>query len=432
MDAAFTESTDWPPDRPGLRLLDASLRCKICGELYQGPVLLTCGHAFCSSCIRESIAYQVKQLSNPGCPVCRASCDETDLRAVPALREVLQHYRAERQSLIDMCKFGRPSGLGAASGGADGGEQQGNCKKRQHPSMGDGNIDGGGKRQKLAAGGSSLGAKTRDLKAPPKLCFDLLSLKELKARLVQNGLSAEGKKEELKERYQAFRRHIETAVDNGRDVTLKELLREFQVKEQRLMHARVRPARMDGLPRTTFKDMVWATRERDRSAAAGRALLMHDSVPCPRPQWQDKGAKGSMHGQRGSEGPSGSGLKQRPSGDGLPPAQSSSYEPSHHEAMGQVHGRQASCEDMEEGEGAALDPLTGSLQNTSGTNGSLPAGKCGSQAFAEDCQRGFEQAAAGVEVTSLIEDDDEFVEDSGKVEVIVIPESDEDDDFQIT
>src|SRR5215471_15455395 len=42
--------SDFPPPQfaPGLRALDSSLRCNICGELYEAPVTLACGHCFCS------------------------------------------------------------------------------------------------------------------------------------------------------------------------------------------------------------------------------------------------------------------------------------------------------------------------------------------------------------------------------------------------
>src|ERR1700710_1592114 len=40
------DPSDFP--RPDLRQLDASLRCTICGELYDAPITLACGHCFCS------------------------------------------------------------------------------------------------------------------------------------------------------------------------------------------------------------------------------------------------------------------------------------------------------------------------------------------------------------------------------------------------
>ena len=49
-DMDIQDPTDFPPSStaPGLRALDNALRCKICQELYEAPVVLTCGHCFCS------------------------------------------------------------------------------------------------------------------------------------------------------------------------------------------------------------------------------------------------------------------------------------------------------------------------------------------------------------------------------------------------
>lgn len=48
--ADIQDPTDFPPasTAPGLRALDNALRCNICQELYDAPVVLTCGHCFCS------------------------------------------------------------------------------------------------------------------------------------------------------------------------------------------------------------------------------------------------------------------------------------------------------------------------------------------------------------------------------------------------
>ena len=44
------DPTDFPPHAvaPGLRDLDGSFRCDICGDLYDAPVTIVCGHCFCS------------------------------------------------------------------------------------------------------------------------------------------------------------------------------------------------------------------------------------------------------------------------------------------------------------------------------------------------------------------------------------------------
>ena len=48
--ADVQDPTDFPPSStaPGLRALDSALRCNICQELYEAPVVLACGHCFCS------------------------------------------------------------------------------------------------------------------------------------------------------------------------------------------------------------------------------------------------------------------------------------------------------------------------------------------------------------------------------------------------
>jgi hypothetical protein len=45
------DPTDFPPHAiaPGLRDLDGSFRCDICGDLYDAPVTIVCGHCFCSA-----------------------------------------------------------------------------------------------------------------------------------------------------------------------------------------------------------------------------------------------------------------------------------------------------------------------------------------------------------------------------------------------
>lgn len=50
LNSDIQDPTDFPNNEhaPGLRQLDAALRCDICSEFYEAPVTLTCGHCFCS------------------------------------------------------------------------------------------------------------------------------------------------------------------------------------------------------------------------------------------------------------------------------------------------------------------------------------------------------------------------------------------------
>jgi hypothetical protein len=42
----ITDPSDFPVDH--LKKLDSSLRCPICKDFFDGPVILHCGHTFCS------------------------------------------------------------------------------------------------------------------------------------------------------------------------------------------------------------------------------------------------------------------------------------------------------------------------------------------------------------------------------------------------
>ncbi|XP_078075392.1 E3 ubiquitin-protein ligase TRIM39-like [Mustelus asterias] len=49
--------------------LDVDLRCPICQEVYQDPVLLRCGHNFCRGCMQRHVGSAEK---TPMCPCCRS------------------------------------------------------------------------------------------------------------------------------------------------------------------------------------------------------------------------------------------------------------------------------------------------------------------------------------------------------------------------
>ncbi|KAG1661502.1 hypothetical protein FOA52_010217 [Chlamydomonas sp. UWO 241] len=57
---------------PELLPLEEALLCHICGERMGGPVMLACGHTFCSACIRGNLDYRSKAGQTGQCPNCRA------------------------------------------------------------------------------------------------------------------------------------------------------------------------------------------------------------------------------------------------------------------------------------------------------------------------------------------------------------------------
>ena len=82
-----TDPSDFPTD--SLRKLDSSLRCPICKDLYDAPVVLHCGHTFCSL-VSPFVTHRFKSRTvvqcirtvlpnKPECPICRMAAKETHL-----------------------------------------------------------------------------------------------------------------------------------------------------------------------------------------------------------------------------------------------------------------------------------------------------------------------------------------------------------------
>ncbi|KAF9484884.1 hypothetical protein BDN70DRAFT_796760 [Pholiota conissans] len=98
LDADVPDPTDFPPPAtaPGLRALDGSFRCDICGELYDAPVTISCGHCFCSTCIRSALATKQE------CPSCRKTANEGHIRPNPVLESVISSWKEARPYVLGL------------------------------------------------------------------------------------------------------------------------------------------------------------------------------------------------------------------------------------------------------------------------------------------------------------------------------------------
>ncbi|CAA7265359.1 unnamed protein product [Cyclocybe aegerita] len=123
--ADVQDETDFPPrdQAPGLRGLDGSLRCDICGELYDAPVTIACGHCFCSACIRSSLALKQE------CPSCRASAGEVHIRPNPILEKVISDWNDARPFILRLLKQDDERAAASSSEIAD--KDKGTSKKRK-------------------------------------------------------------------------------------------------------------------------------------------------------------------------------------------------------------------------------------------------------------------------------------------------------------
>ena len=96
------DSTDWL-DTPLSLLapLETSLRCQVCKDFFDNPVVTSCSHTFCSLCIRRCLSSEGK------CPACRSPDQETKLRRNWAVQEFVEAFTNARPSMLDLAREGR-------------------------------------------------------------------------------------------------------------------------------------------------------------------------------------------------------------------------------------------------------------------------------------------------------------------------------------
>ncbi|EJD06122.1 uncharacterized protein FOMMEDRAFT_166391 [Fomitiporia mediterranea MF3/22] len=92
------DPTDFPPeaDAPGLQKLDSAFSCRICGEMYDAPMMLGCGHSFCSMCVRRSLRDRHE------CPTCRVPAEEVQLVKNAQLEDLCDSWRTARTTILQL------------------------------------------------------------------------------------------------------------------------------------------------------------------------------------------------------------------------------------------------------------------------------------------------------------------------------------------
>lgn len=108
---AVSDSTDWlQTSTPQLAQVEAALRCQVCKDFYDTPMITSCAHTFCSLCIRRCLT------TDGRCPLCRAPDQELRLRRNCTVEELVDLFQVARPALILSGKSHLPSALEPSNG----------------------------------------------------------------------------------------------------------------------------------------------------------------------------------------------------------------------------------------------------------------------------------------------------------------------------
>lgn len=94
-----SDPTDWlGTPLSSLMQVEQSLRCHVCKDFFNSPMITSCSHTFCSLCIRRALNTDGK------CPLCRATDQESKLRGNWAIREATEAFMTSRKAMLDLAR----------------------------------------------------------------------------------------------------------------------------------------------------------------------------------------------------------------------------------------------------------------------------------------------------------------------------------------
>lgn len=105
-----SDPTDWlGTPLASLMPVEQSLRCHVCKDFYNSPMVTSCCHTFCSLCIRRALA------SDGKCPLCRATDQESRLRGNWAIREAVESFMRGRDAMLSLARESHTSATDATT-----------------------------------------------------------------------------------------------------------------------------------------------------------------------------------------------------------------------------------------------------------------------------------------------------------------------------
>ena len=158
MDSAFDvpDPSDWlctPVSQLGP--LEAALRCQVCKDFFNTPMITSCAHTFCSLCIRRCLT------ADGRCPTCRTQDQEIKLRSNPLVQE-----------LVDLFQIARPRILQLGQDVKTGIEKQAEVKRSLKRKIEDTDIEDGEAHRKEIVEGRNTRSRSKTQSATPNLAID--------------------------------------------------------------------------------------------------------------------------------------------------------------------------------------------------------------------------------------------------------------------
>ena len=90
-----SDPSDWlQTPFPKLGPVEQALRCQVCKDFFDTPMITSCSHTFCSICIRRCLT------TDGRCPACRTQDQAIKLRANSTIQELVDAFKGARSVIL--------------------------------------------------------------------------------------------------------------------------------------------------------------------------------------------------------------------------------------------------------------------------------------------------------------------------------------------
>ena len=89
------DPSDWlQTTLPQIGPVEQALRCQVCKDFFDTPMITSCSHTFCSLCIRRCLT------TDGRCPACRTQDQAIKLRANSTVQELVDAFKVARPVVL--------------------------------------------------------------------------------------------------------------------------------------------------------------------------------------------------------------------------------------------------------------------------------------------------------------------------------------------